>query len=297
MAQVLAAADIGSNTAHLLVASVDRGQLRRLANESEWLSLGEVVARDGCIPDHLADRLVATLQSFLRLAGSYKATETYVFATEAMRRAANCQELLSRIRLQTGIQVDLVSPAREAELGLRGALQDTRPANPHLMIETGGGSVQVAWCEAARIVHDESLPIGTGALLAASGLQQPATTSQVDRLQRILDDAVESLAKFGIPRSAIACGGVARGVWRALHPDGDRTIHREELRFLIWDARRLSHDQIIARYGVKPKRAATLLPGALVYLTLLTRFGLEEMEVSQFGVREGAILEMAHRAS
>ena len=52
-------------------------------------------------------------------------------------------------------------------------------------------------------------------------------------------------------------------------------------------------DATIARFDVKPKRAGTLLPGALVYLALMQKFQLAEVMVSEFGVREGAILEMA----
>lgn len=80
-----------------------------------------------------------------------------------------------------------------------------------------------------------------------------------------------------------------------MHPDGNRMLHIEELQYLIWDASRLDVQTIAARYGVKAKRAGTLLPGALIYEAFLTRFGIEEFEVSQFGVREGAILELASR--
>jgi len=89
MGRVLATADIGSNTAHLLVADVTGDRMKRLANLSEWLSLGEVVSRLGRIPKPLEDQLVTSLAGFKRAATQLKAERLYVFATEAMRQAEN----------------------------------------------------------------------------------------------------------------------------------------------------------------------------------------------------------------
>ena len=293
MGRVLATADIGSNTAHLLIAELGRTNLKRMVNESEWLSLGEVVSREGCIPKEAEDRLVETLTRFKRLADGAKAQSLYVFATEAMRRASNCDDVLKRIKKECGIEVDIVSPRREAELGLRGALQDTKPTNPVLMIETGGGSVQAAYCHNNVITEEVSLRIGTGVLIAKSNLQFPAAKPMVNKIKSVVDEALEALNIMPPAASAIACGGVARGIWRALHPDGEKTIFRKELEFLAWDTQRLSEEQIVARYSVKPKRAQTLLPGSLIYLAMLEKIGIDEITVSQYGVREGAVMEIA----
>lgn len=292
----MAAADIGSNTAHLLVAEVNKQGIKRLVNTSEWLSLGEVVSRHGKIPDEQALALKNALANFKKTADDAKVERMYVFATEAMRRAANCSQIIEDVRRDFGIEIDLISPLREAELGLRGAMQDTKPLSPSLMVETGGGSVQAALCRGLDILSEASMRIGTGVLSATASLTFPARSSQVSLMKDMVSEALDAAASgFAAPRSMVACGGVARGIWRALHPDGDRRVHREELKFLAWDTARLSEQQIAIRYGVKPKRAATLLPGALIYDAVMDRFGLDEFEVSQFGVREGAVLELAAR--
>jgi exopolyphosphatase/guanosine-5'-triphosphate,3'-diphosphate pyrophosphatase len=77
-----------------------------------------------------------------------------------------------------------------------------------------------------------------------------------------------------------------------LHPDGERTVHQEELEYAIWVASKHPVETLMARFGVKYKRAATLLPGAAVYLATLKVFRHVSMKVSDYGVREGAILEL-----
>jgi exopolyphosphatase/guanosine-5'-triphosphate,3'-diphosphate pyrophosphatase len=64
------------------------------------------------------------------------------------------------------------------------------------------------------------------------------------------------------------------------------------LDYLIWAATHLSQDDLVRRFGVKPKRAGTLLAGAVVFRAVMSRFGFFEIFVSEYGIRDGAILAM-----
>ncbi len=293
MGQVIAAADIGSNTAHLLIAEVKKSGIIRRVNESDWLSLGEIVSRQGRIPEDAEELLTRSLARFQRMAKAVKAESFYIFATEAVRKAENHEDVLERIKVRLGISVDVIAPQREAELSLRGVLEDTEASGRSLLVETGGGSVQVALLEDGKMLEEASLPIGTGALIAKADLTQPCTPEQLDRVQEIVEGALDTLEGFDNPRMILTSGGVARGIWRSLHPDGAREVHWRGLDYLEWDVCRLSEEEIVARYSVKAKRATTLLPGTVIYKAFLRRFGIDAMHVSVFGVREGAVLEIS----
>jgi len=292
MRRILAAADIGSNTAHLLIGSYDGQRIRRIRNESVWLSLGEVVSRTGEIPEILATELVTTLRNFRIMAAGLQAESLYVFATEAMRRASNHAALIARLATETGINVEIIPPQREAELSLAGAALDTHLTDPGLFVEVGGGSVQVARWFDSHLVENVSLPLGTGVLTDQLNLAQPCPPQSL----QLLDDFVNGLIRAKVSRvpvmGVIASGGVARGIWRALHPDGERRVALEELDYIRWSAARLPVSQIERRFLVKTKRASTLVPGSAVLSALLRLVRQNEMVVSEFGVREGAILEL-----
>ena len=96
--RVFAAADIGSNTAHLLVAATDGSLVMRIDNYNEWIPLGEVVTRVGSIPKEVTQDLVDACKSFKRLADAKGAEELYVFATEGMRMARNHETVLRKIQ-------------------------------------------------------------------------------------------------------------------------------------------------------------------------------------------------------
>ncbi|MBX7132347.1 MAG: hypothetical protein K1X67_06680 [Fimbriimonadaceae bacterium] len=294
MPPVYATADIGSNTVHLLIAQVNGTGITRLRNDSEWLSLGEVVSREGFIPPDLERKLLSTLKSYSAAASALKAEGLYVFATEAMRVAKNHDEILARIRRQIGVEVDLISARREAELSIAGVQLDTSAPGPWALIEVGGGSAQVARCREDGVMTDEiSLPLGTGRLIVEASLTQPSHEDQRRDLENFIRHQTAVCRDLDPVSRVVASGGVSRGLWRAVHPDGGRSLAVQELEYLQWASARINIETICRRFGVKAKRASTLLPGSTVFLELLRLFGQTSMTVSEFGVREGAIMEMA----
>ncbi|MHB8637628.1 MAG: Ppx/GppA phosphatase family protein [Fimbriimonadaceae bacterium] len=293
MASVLAAADIGSNTAHLLVAATDGQLVMRIDNVNEWIPLGEEVARFGEIPKERIDELVSAIREFKRVSVLRAAKSMYIFATEAMRAAGNRDAVLRRIKADTGISVDVISPQREAELSMRGIRLDTRGVEANLMFEVGGGSAQIAGLNGDRMTAEISLSIGTGRIIAACGLTNPCPAEAVASARRMIAADLITHAFSSDGGIAIACGGVARGLWRALHPDGEKELTLEEIDYVAWSTARLTVPRIIERFDVKPKRAGTLLAGALVYGELMRHFECRNLHLSEFGVREGAVLEMA----
>jgi exopolyphosphatase/guanosine-5'-triphosphate,3'-diphosphate pyrophosphatase len=292
MARILAAADIGSNTAHMLIARTDGSTITRIDNSSDWIALGEVVARMGVIPPAHITRIVSTLKRFKTLASKALAEELVVFATEAMRVAKNHTAVLDTIKAKTGIRVKLITPQQEAYYSLRGVMLDVAPKQSAMFFEVGGGSAQIAVYENEKMRKDASIPIGTGRLIVEAGLTNPCTDEAKDHAIDIIEKALDLCPSPLSCKFGISSGGVGRGIWRSLHPDGDKQIHLEEIDYLIWGVSRLSIDQITQRFGVKGRRAETLLPGALVYRALLHRYELREMTISEFGVREGAILDV-----
>jgi exopolyphosphatase/guanosine-5'-triphosphate,3'-diphosphate pyrophosphatase len=194
---------------------------------------------------------------------------------------------------ETGVKVEIIPPAREAELSFRGVMLDTRLYGCDLLFEVGGGSAQIGGVSRNKLVQEESLPLGTGRIIAESDLRSPCPDYALQAAENYIQETLERSRIEVRGRRAVASGGVGRGLWRAIHPDSEKVLALEELDYIIWATSRLPLDRIVARFGVKQKRAGTLLPGALVYRALMRKFGVAEIVVSEFGIREGAILEMA----
>lgn len=294
MPRRFAATDIGSNTVHLLIGEVtNRGSIRRIINISEWLSLGEIVGKTGKIPSLDSAHLIETLRRYKRICDDAGVERFYAFATEAMRVAENHSKLIADIKKDLGIKVDLITARRETELSLQGASLDTPLQGATIFVEVGGGSVQIALCQEQEITYQASLPIGTGRLLASTGLIQPATSDHLSQLIAATRTQWEDCPQPSSKATVVASGGIARGIMRALHPDGERLIQLFELEYLMQSVAGLEVSEIVRRYRVKEKRAGSLLPGTIVFHEMVRHFGQGQFLVSEYGVREGAILEMA----
>ena len=292
MGRILGVADIGSNTAHLMIGECDGKSIRRLTSQSEWISLGEVVALRGFVPPDRAAYLVSAMAEFLSLCRSYRAESLYVFATEAIRAAENGGALLDSIHQKTGLRIETISSHREAELSYRGAGLDVPKHKSAILIEVGGGSVQVARFDKGQMQQQISLPLGTGKLIAEAALPPDPTAGCAERAEEHILDVLSLMPPFKSAELVIASGGVARGLWKALHPDGDTQITTPELDYMVYASSRLNSAQIASRFGIKGKRSRTMLPGALVYRALLQSLSSPDMIVSAFGIREGAMLEL-----
>jgi exopolyphosphatase/guanosine-5'-triphosphate,3'-diphosphate pyrophosphatase len=291
--RVLAAADIGSNTAHLLVAATDGSIVMRIDNYNEWIPLGETVAREGVVPPEQLQQLILAVKEFKRVCKVKQAQSLYVFATEGLRLAANHADVLKKIAAETGVKVDIISPRREAELSLGGISLDIQNGAERLLFEVGGGSAQIGIVSNGELTVEESLPLGTGRIIAESGMRNPCRPFMLEAAQTYIDKTLSESKIAKAPHKAVASGGVARGLWRALHPDGEKVLALEEIHYIQWASCKLPLDRIITRFGVKNRRATTLLPGAMIYRALMERFELKEILISEFGIREGAILQMA----
>src|SRR5690242_11092653 len=142
--QVLAAIDVGTNAVKLeLARPLPDGSLETLHEERDPVRPGEGVFRTGSIPAPVADRLLSALRRYAALCRRHRALVRAV-ATSALREAKNADEVRRRVRLETGLSLDVVSGKEEARLICLGVLYGKPAGARSLVIDIGGGSTEVA---------------------------------------------------------------------------------------------------------------------------------------------------------
>jgi exopolyphosphatase/guanosine-5'-triphosphate,3'-diphosphate pyrophosphatase len=164
---------------------------------------------------------------------------------------------------------------------------------PTAFFDIGGGSAQIAKVDAAGITQLCSLPIGTGTLRVSIDLDDPVSPAVYDRMHRRLAQQLDPLGRLLPVKRVVGGGGVARGIMRALHPDKDRLIERYEIDYLEQTARKFASPVLSKRFGVSNARAKTLFPGVSIIQKLMQVLDCGHVLISEFGIREGAVLDMA----
>lgn len=148
---VFAALDLGTNNCRLLIARPAANGFRVIDAFSRIVRLGEGVAGSGYLSEPAIARTLEALRVCASKMHRRRVTRVRAVATEACRRAGNCQAFLDRVERETGLELDIISAREEVELALVGCAPLLNPSVPHaLVFDIGGGSTEVAWLELER---------------------------------------------------------------------------------------------------------------------------------------------------
>jgi exopolyphosphatase/guanosine-5'-triphosphate,3'-diphosphate pyrophosphatase len=301
---VSAAIDIGSSSINLLVAT---DALERIDQRSELLGLGEAIERHGRIEPDDRGLILGAVEDFVDLARAAGASRITLIGTEPLRRAANAGEVVAVVRSVTGLALRVVSVEQEAQLAFIGACAGRVPDRPTAVLDVGSSTTLISLHRSGDGFSALTLKLGSARLSWTIVEHDPPTERELGRLadgaREVLADLPETtfpdpkvvkrgrsrlgLAQPPEPMRAIFVGATATNLTR-LGPL-TRTALAADLHLLGV----LSVGEVVRRYGVRPQRARQLAAGAQIVDALLERLGLEEAEVSEASLREGAILAAA----
>ncbi|GAA1507762.1 Ppx/GppA phosphatase family protein [Streptomyces albidochromogenes] len=294
---------MGSNTVHLLVVDAHPGACPLPAHSHKAeLRLAELLDADGAIGAHGVDRLVATIADALQAAEDKGCEDVLPFATSAVREATNADEVLARVRAETGIDLQVLSGAEEARLTFLAARRWYGwSAGKLLVLDIGGGSLEIAYGMDEEPDAAVSLPLGAGRLTAGWLPGDPPDQQDVKALRRHvraeIARTVGEFARFGTPDHVVATSKTFRQLARiagaARSADGpyvQRELSRSSLEEWVPKLASMPLSQRAGLPGVSEGRAAQLLAGALVAEGAMDLFGVDALEICPWALREGVIL-------
>jgi len=160
----------------------------------EMVRLGRRAFTTGRLSAEAMDLAVRAVQDFGRLARARRVDRLRAVATSAVREARNGPALVRRLRRETGIAVRVISGLEEARLIFRAARHALGlEGGPHLLVDVGGGSVELVLVHDGRPLWLRSLPLGVARLTERFLLHDPPTAREVRRLERHLEEVLGAL--------------------------------------------------------------------------------------------------------
>ncbi len=284
----LAVLDVGSNTVHLVVVdSRPDGTFAPVARERDTLRLADAAFPGRFLPEEAVERLIASVMGKRQTADRVHAEALVGFATSAIREARNGADALGRVREATGVSISVLSGDEEARLTYFATRRWTAfSAKRLLVVDIGGGSLEVAGGEGDRPDLVESLPLGVARLTGRFVRSDPPREDELAALR------LHALALLGPLAERVreqpwevvcATSKTFRnlGVFARALPEAPTPPH--EFGFAGIDRARLAH--------LDDFRAATLVAGAQVAALLMQAFGLRELVLAPWALREGVILD------
>lgn len=274
---------------HLLVAVVEEHRVRPLADESAFLRLGAAAA-DGALGPTLIDHLVATLVGYVGTARRLGADGVIIVGTEPLRRVADAGEAIAQINAATGVRPAVIRHTEEAFLALIGVTGGRRVRRAQLVCDVGGGSTELVSVAPKRLPVAYGIRAGSAVLTDQLVRHDPATPAEV-RALRAEATRLVAAAPAGPPGRLVAVGGSATNLLRILPlAELDRTLTGARIEEIFATLATEPAAVVAERHRVSPIRARLLPAGAAILEAVMVRHGVDQLEVSDLGIREGLIL-------
>jgi exopolyphosphatase/guanosine-5'-triphosphate,3'-diphosphate pyrophosphatase len=309
--QKIAAIDAGSNAIRMIVGNVNEDwHVEPIENIRLPVRLGQDVFASGSLKEKTMQQATDAFLHFQRVAQDLGVEKTRAIATSAMREASNSDILLDRISRTSGIEVEIISGAEEARLiHLAVAnvidLKDKRA----VMIDIGGGSVEVTISEDQNLISTESYNMGTVRLLQKLDGRGDSAFSPADSrmtfslLVREYAEAARRRIDREIGNAHIhLCAGTGGTVeelgrlrQRFFKQTSDKLITLSELQDLIEELNEMSIKERIRKFRLRPDRADVILPGAIVLQIIARETHVRHVAIPQVGLKDGLLIEMADR--
>jgi exopolyphosphatase/guanosine-5'-triphosphate,3'-diphosphate pyrophosphatase len=282
----LAAIDIGSNAARLLISDVINGpqgntEFIKAALVRAPLRLGFEVFDKGEITPAKVEKIIKTLKSYKLLLEVYEVKHLKACATSAMRDAANGADIIRRVKTETGIDIHIISGQEEASLIYENHIAEgMTKEESYLYIDVGGGSTELTFFSDEKLIFKESFNIGTIRLL-----KNQVNEAQWDEMKEF----IKTKAKGYHHVTAIGSGGNINKIFSLSKRKEGKPLTLDLLRDYFKEFSNLSMNQRMTLYHLREDRADVIVPALLIYINVMRWADAEEIYVPKIGLADGLI--------
>lgn len=282
---ILAAIDIGSNAARLLITEVEKKgketQFNRLNLIRIPLRLGFDVFDKGFIGGKKKKMLIDTIKAFKQLMKVYDVEHYLACATSAMRDAENAKEIIKEIEIETSIEIEVITGELEAEIIYENHVAEILDdGNSYLYIDVGGGSTELTLYHKSQLVLQRSFNIGTVRLLAGKNK---------DEIWQELKDTLKELSTKYDQLIGIGSGGNINKLFSIMGGKNSNSLTSAGISAIYKEMQSLTVEERMIKYSIKKDRAEVILPALTIYNNILRWAGITEINVPKIGLADGLI--------
>ena len=280
-----ASIDIGSNAVRLLLCNVYEQNGEPVFKKAELvrmpIRLGEDVFRTGRISDVKREKLAKTMQAFRLLIETFEAISFRACATAAMREAENGAEVLSYVKKQSGIQVEIIDGKTEAQIIYSNHIEEHLDHEQnYLYIDVGGGSTELTVFVKNQVVASQSFNIGTIRLLHDQVRKETWNDFK---------EWIKEKTKAHYPLTAIGSGGNINKLFKMADRKENKPLLYSKIQESYYFLKEFTVDQRITILGLNPDRADVIVPATKIFLTVMKTADIDKIIVPQIGLSDGII--------
>lgn len=275
--------------AHVVEMDDLEPQFRKISLVRAPIRLGQdVFSETRMISDEHIDRMVHAFCGFDHLMKAHMVIDHRAYATSAMREARNANDVIARVKDESGIDIEVIDGSLEAKIIYANKSENLiRSKAPALYVDVGGGSTEVTLFIKRKRIESKSFKIGTVRVLHGQ-----TTEDEWQAMKRWIID----LKNQYDPEYVIGTGGNINTIMK-LSSASKRAKYLtiKEFEEVYEELARYTYNERIYKLSIKPDRADVIIPAADVFRSILNWSGCKRVYVPQVGLADGIIHELYAR--
>ena len=283
-----AAIDVGSNAMRLFFCRVlENGHEPTFIKESMIrmpLRLGHDAFTKNIISDETCNKFVNTMHGFNSLIHAYDPISFKACATEAMRQATNGLDLVTRVKEETGINLNIITGKEEANIIISTHIDRYLQTDQHcLYVDVGGGSTELTLIKNKKTLFSKSFSIGSVRLL-----EEQVTADDWSMMKEWIVDKTSTITNI----QSIGSGGNINKILTLLEKSKGKSVTVQEIKSIIKKIKPFSFHDRIVKLGLRPDRADVIVHAGKIYSKCMKWSGANNMIVPQVGLADGIISQL-----
>ncbi len=315
---VLAAIDIGTNSVHMVIVSIDAAlpSFNIIAKEKDTVRLGEFCEETGDLAEEAMQRCIVSLKRCWKVAERFNADDVVAVATSAVREAGNGQAFIDRVKSEVGLAINLIAGEEEARRIYLGAISGMElKGRPHAIIDIGGGSTEMILGSGGQPDFLSSSKVGAVRLSAKFVSSDPLSDKEYNYLQAyvrgVLEPTIDQLKRRLVkqrsqletsdePLRMIGTSGTIEclAILAAMEnlgmvpdPLNGYCLTYKALTGWLERLRKMSYEERLAQPGMTDRRAEIIVPGAIILQTAMELLGVDRLQICERALREGMVVD------
>jgi exopolyphosphatase/guanosine-5'-triphosphate,3'-diphosphate pyrophosphatase len=287
--------DLGTNTFNLLIADIGEGAFTLVHTEKDGVALGMGGINEGYLSDDAFERGINALKKFKIRCDHFGVMAIRAIGTSALRSAANAKSFISTVKQETGIEVEIVSGLREAELIYKGVKWSYDFKDPGVIMDIGGGSTEFIFADRNGLNDLISLNIGVSRIYQQFQCQDPLSETDIWNIEQWLEERAEGFFEGKQADLLIGASGSFETFYELIHfeafPEKIRSVE------VSFDELITSIDQIISSTQAERDRNEWIIPirkkmapiAAVKTRWVIDKLGIKRVIISPCSLKEGAL--------